>query len=775
MSNAMDARTLGSIALGQIHNGVGTCKFFSLHTGKVFTANHFTVLPMTNLVVEHLNKMARKDLKPPAREPVFRLHGTDLSDSPPSVKLDDFSPKELTQGPPITVPVDETDEDNSPIELTDALPEVLDESTHHILRSDKPIRGVEESTVEEQREHIHVQYDERTHNDNIDEEMPELIDDSEEKDIPKTTTYQLPPRTRRAPDRLNLSCTEDTDKGHLLSYHMTARRAVKEIPTIARPAIIEELTNLTKKGLLTGPHWVDLTPTQRSRILRSHTNVTHKVTPASDGTGRTTDKVKARHVANGDGQDRNHYSREETSLPTLSISGLYLSLITNMHNFSSCICVAADVGCAYLNAKMLKHDPEKLVFIKIDPDIATLLVQVDSNMLLFVRKDGSIIAELNKALYGCIESAVLWYEELSQTLISLGLTRNDTDPCVFNLSGNKRLTVTVYVDDLMIMSNNVRTIDWLLTELTRKYEQLKITRGTTHNYLGMVFDISQPPLIMINQQGMIEDIISSTRTNVMSATNTDSNIRSKVPPKTPAPTYLFDINVDSDLLPESLKIIFHSTVAKLIYISTRTRQDLLTTISFLSKRVSNPTQEDWRKLQRALNYLDNTKTQRLRLGMTTPMTIRTYIDASFAVHSDFKSHTGICITMGIGWFYAKSTGQKINTTSSCQAELVALAKGFQQSIYSAYFLASQGYNIPPIVVNQDNQSTITLISNGKSNSELTRHIQIGYYWVKGLIDRGLIRIEYCPTEFMRADFFTKPLQGTLFNQMREKVAGISPV
>ena len=126
MSNAMDARTLGSIALGQIHNGAGTCKFFSLHTGKVFTANHFTVLPMTDLVVEHLNKMARKDLKPTTREPIFRLHDTDISDSPPFVKLDDFSPKELTQGPPITVTVDETDEDNSPIELTHAVPEVLD-------------------------------------------------------------------------------------------------------------------------------------------------------------------------------------------------------------------------------------------------------------------------------------------------------------------------------------------------------------------------------------------------------------------------------------------------------------------------------------------------------------------------------------------------------------------------------------------------------------------------------------------------------------------------
>ena len=73
-------------------------------------------------------------------------------------------------------------------------------------------------------------------------------------------------------------------------------------------------------------------------------------------------------------------------------------------------------------------------------------------------------------------------------------------------------------------------------------------------------------------------------------------------------------------------------------------------------------------------------------------------------------------------------------------------------------------------MNQDNQSTIKLVSNGKANSELTRHIQIGYYWVK-----DLITTEYCPTEFMIADFFTKLLQGTLFNQMWEKVTGISPV
>ena len=125
--------------------------------------------------------MARKALKPFTREIKFRLHGTDLSDPPPSAKLDEFSPNELTQGPPITVTVEETGEDNSPIELSHALPEVLDESTHHTLQSDKPIRGVEEPTVEEHREHVHVQCNEHTHDDDIDEEMPELIDDSDDE------------------------------------------------------------------------------------------------------------------------------------------------------------------------------------------------------------------------------------------------------------------------------------------------------------------------------------------------------------------------------------------------------------------------------------------------------------------------------------------------------------------------------------------------------------------------------------------------------------------
>ena len=81
--------------------------------------------------------------------------------------------------------------------------------------------------------------------------------------------------------------------------------------------------------------------------------MTNKLAPNSDGTERTMDKVKVHNLTDGEGQDRNHYTREETSSPTVTISGLYLSLMTTMHSHKSeCVCVPPDVGCAYLYAKM---------------------------------------------------------------------------------------------------------------------------------------------------------------------------------------------------------------------------------------------------------------------------------------------------------------------------------------------------------------------------------------------------------------------------------------
>ena len=74
---------------------------------------------------------------------------------------------------------------------------------------------------------------------------------------------------------------------------------------------------------------------------------------------------------------------------------------------------------------------------------------------------------------------------------------------------------------------------------------------------------------------------------------------------------------------------------------------------------------------------------------------------------------------------------------------------------------------------QDNQSTITMIKSGKTNSERSRHIAIRFYFVTDNIKRGEVEVFYTPTHDMIADMFTKPLQGNLFVKFRNLILNIT--
>jgi hypothetical protein len=66
-----------------------------------------------------------------------------------------------------------------------------------------------------------------------------------------------------------------------------------------------------------------------------------------------------------------------------------------------------------------------------------------------------------------------------------------------------------------------------------------------------------------------------------------------------------------------------------------------------------------------------------------------------------------------------------------------------------------------------------LAKNGRTSSgRRTRHIDIQYFFVTDRVKHGEIRIEYCPTRDMVADFFTKPLQGSLFQKLRAIISNI---
>jgi hypothetical protein len=97
-----------------------------------------------------------------------------------------------------------------------------------------------------------------------------------------------------------------------------------------------------------------------------------------------------------------------------------------------------------------------------------------------------------------------------------------------------------------------------------------------------------------------------------------------------------------------------------------------------------------------------------------------------------------------------------------------------QIIWTRNFLLAQGYDARDNVVFQDNQSAILLERNGRrSSGRRTRHINIRYFFVTDRIKNGELRVEYCPTGDMVADFFTKPLQGAQFKKLRAIIMNMS--
>ncbi len=133
---------------------------------------------------------------------------------------------------------------------------------------------------------------------------------------------------------------------------------------------------------------------------------------------------------------------------------------------------------------------------------------------------------------------------------------------------------------------------------------------------------------------------------------------------TPAGNHLFQVNPDGELLNEATAILFHHFTARLLFLCKQARPDVQPPVSFLCTWVKGPNQYDYKKLARVIRYLRGSIKSVLTLEASRVNIVKWWINASFAVHPDMRSHTGAMMSMGKGAIYALSTRQKINTRSS---------------------------------------------------------------------------------------------------------------
>ena len=115
---------------------------------------------------------------------------------------------------------------------------------------------------------------------------------------------------------------------------------------------------------------------------------------------------------------------------------------------------------------------------------------------------------------------------------------------------------------------------------------------------------------------------------------------------TPETAHLFTTpNTPDKFLTDDEREHFHSITAKLLYLSNRTRPDILTEVAFLTKRVLKP-QRDYVKLVRTVQYIRGTQHMGVTFEVDKPIHVIAYIDASYGIYPAERSHTGSVITLG---------------------------------------------------------------------------------------------------------------------------------
>ena len=200
-------------------------------------------------------------------------------------------------------------------------------------------------------------------------------------------------------------------------------------------------------------------------------------------------------------------------------------------------------------------------------------------------------------------------------------------------------------------------------------------------------------------------------------------------------------------------------------------------VNFLSGRVQKPTEQDWDKLQRVLQFLYGTKRSCIVLSPDDgPFCIEWYIDAAFAVRSDTEQMRSQAGDVGFlnGSLLSCGTGKlKIATKSSTDTELVSLSDRAGKALWVREFITNHvfGFKRVRVHLREDNRAVIQLLKKGHPESDRSRHVRIRYFWLHYELTEDGVKLIWVSDEDQLADSLTKPTVGRRFAVHFDKITG----
>jgi hypothetical protein len=362
---------------------------------------------------------------------------------------------------------------------------------------------------------------------------------------------------------------------------------------------------------------------------------------------------------------------------------------------------------------------------------------------------------IRKALYGLKQSGRQWYKKLDEKLKQQKLKPLNSDPCVYiNKEHGNIVIVVIYVDDLMVASDNPRKLQRLKSELSKSFEMKDL--GPLSFCLGIEFtqDVKKQTITMSQSKYIKETLSRFNMENCKGVTtpiNPNEKLSKEMCPKTE------EEKKAVEMLP------YQSLVGSLMYLAVSTRPDIAHAVSMLSQFNTNFGEQHWRAAKRVLRYLKNTENLSLMFKKYGQELVG-YADADWGASiDDRRSYTGYVFNfanVAVSW---ESRKQRTVAMSSTEAEYMALSESTKEAIHLRRFLSEVLDQPSTTIIFNDNQGAGQLSKNHVFHNR-TKHVDIRHHFIREAVEREDIKVEYLPTDQMPADVLTKGLSSPKQNK-----------
>ena len=818
-TNTMKSRTVGAIALGPTGNLQGGIRCYSLVTGRILQRDKtsFTILKFPEDAIRRMKTLSNKavpgltfgdrsnvttDLDSDAIiTGVNENDNDDIGEHPYDIQFDreDNDDTPLQDPTPLDVHLDNLQQldDGDERETDSQIPGVAPENA-----ADEVIPPNDDAESEDDNEQLNDN-ETRTRSGRVSRPLdkeseypgiyysngkvpegrcikPYYMDENYEQHLANGDYYsnqyftenvtETTCNTSESPNKINLIKVKEEHQHYLdaikwmdvepnditammfAAKQMSIQQGIKKYKDEGKASAMKEIINLTDNDCFGETVYEKLTQQFKDKALPILMFMVMK----------RNGSLKTRGCANGSVQ-RLYTNKEDVSSPT-----------PDFYAFKFVCAVIAreqrDVASVDLPGFFLQTDQDEKILLKLTGAVALLLVESDSKWKKHLRKENGkwvIYVICKKAIYGTMNAALLAYKKLAKLFRSWNFKMNPYDACVWNkLVNGKQFTIVFHIDDLLLSHLNPNIVTLYINKLNKEYgslANLTVTRGKVHEYLGMTIDFRVKFEAWFSQFDFLKKLLDSLPLSMSTGHK-----------NTAAPEYLFKTTDNSCLIDNERKEIFHTITAKTLWVSQRSRTDVQLAVGFHCTRVKEPTEHDWKKLTHLMQYLRKTRFIPLIIMSDGENTI-IYIDGAHAVHADCKGHAGLFLTMGKGAMINISKKLGLVTNSSTETEIVSTGERMPKCTWFRYFRIAQGEPIVEDILMQDNKSTMLLQKNGIfSVGKGSKHIHVRYFFVTDKIEKKELKLIYCPTEKMTADFSTKPVQGSKFVEFRDAMQGIRP-